>query len=343
MAHRFWPDNRASALARWPWLAPHLPETAPPPRYSVEATPSGFPALVVADGERSLAYTSRRDPRREAERFAAGISPGGGLAVLLGFSLGYACEALLAADGFTGALLAVEPDAEVLRAALCARDLSPLFTHTRFFLCTPDTLDAAFAPVGPHTGDGLAWHEHGPSRQRFPDQAEAVRARLDLLTARHRIEVEHLCRYGRISQENVLRNAAAYLAAGRAGDLAGAWRGKPAALIAAGPSVHGNLHHLARYADRALIVSVDTSLRLCLSLDIPPDAVVSVDPTPENFRHFADLLSDQRLPEIPLVFDAELCARVVENFPGPKWGLPLFKSETLRLLADARGDAAVGP
>ncbi|MBE7558769.1 motility associated factor glycosyltransferase family protein [bacterium] len=339
----FWEANRQRATARFPWLA--APLAVPPSLiHRLEPTPAGLPALVVVEEGRETAYTSRRDPRRAAARFAAEHPlQGSGMAVLFGFALGYAAEALLRSAEGQAALLTVEPDVELLRAALSARDLGPLLSHPRFFLCTPDSLDAAMRVVAPLAGETAPlWLAHGPSLRRFPRQAEAVRARVDLLLARHHLEVHHLRRYGRIIQENVLRNAPAYLSAGRPANLAGAWRARPAVVIAAGPSVHKNLSQLAKYADRALILCVDTSLRLCLARDLVPDAVVAVDPTPENFRHFEAVLDDPRLAEIPLVFDAEVSARVVEAWPGPRWALPLDKSETLRMLAEARGEREAG-
>ena len=342
--HDIWERNRVAALARFPHLEPVLPPEPPPFTHRIVATPKGAPGLVVVHDGEERKYTSLRDPLAEAERFCENHRlRGHGLVILYGLSLGYVAETCLRRDAaFAGKLLVVEPDPSVLAAAAAARDLVPVLSDPRLEIATlapPEVLRGTLARLAPHAVlGGVGFWEHAPTVQREPELAAATRRQVQWFLSRHIEEVKSALERGPMLQRNVLRNMNAYLAAGRPHDRAGAWAGRPALLVAAGPSLSKNLGALRDMPDRALILVVDTALRLLLEEDILPDAVLAVDPTELNFRHFEDLIDDPRLAEIPLLFDLESTPQLVERYPGPKWGMPLDKSRTTRFLAECRGE-----
>lgn len=118
-------ENAAILAARWPALARRVAAAEVPATHVVAATPKGQPTLVLA----GVPLQHLADPVAEAERWARGMverldAVAATRAVIVGCGLGYHVEALAAR--FAGAIVVVEPDLAVVRAALATRDLSDL-------------------------------------------------------------------------------------------------------------------------------------------------------------------------------------------------------------------------
>lgn len=112
---------------------------------------------------------------------------------------------------------------------------------------------------------------------------------------------------------NTLRNLPALLQGSDMSALSGAFRGIPAVVAGAGPSLDRNLAELKSLPGRALLVATDTALRPMLTAGVPPPFVVGVDPGEINGRHF------RWLPERPqtwLVGEPSLDPMAIEPFGG---------------------------
>jgi hypothetical protein len=88
---------------------------------------------------------------------------------------------------------------------------------------------------------------------------------------------------------NALRNLPPMLRGRDVQALADAWRGVPAVITAAGPSLDGAIEDLRAVSGRALLIATDTSLRPLLHSGITPPLVVALDPSAANARHFQSL------------------------------------------------------
>jgi len=84
---------------------------------------------------------------------------------------------------------------------------------------------------------------------------------------------------------NTLRNMRHIVHGADLQRLMGQFKGVPAVLVAAGPSLDRNVVELRALQQRALIIAADTAWRPLVQHGIEPHLVVSVDPTPLNGRH----------------------------------------------------------
>jgi len=78
--------------------------------------------------------------------------------------------------------------------------------------------------------------------------------------------------------ENSCANLGRFLEQPTVESLAGAFRGTPLVLVAAGPSLDDALPFLAQARERALVVTGNTSFRALAARGLPPHLTVSVDP-----------------------------------------------------------------
>jgi hypothetical protein len=88
---------------------------------------------------------------------------------------------------------------------------------------------------------------------------------------------------------NAIRNVPSIARGGDVRDLTDVYRGVPAVIAAAGPSLDRALPQLRDVDRRALLIACDTALRPLLASGIAPPLVVGVDPSDLNARHFLSL------------------------------------------------------
>jgi hypothetical protein len=281
-----WDTNIRILRARYPGLAEELAQEEA--AGVVAESASGAPTLIV----QGLHVHSPRDPVREGRRLAGGLT-GKGPLVALGFGLGYAPEAAAAAFP-ERPLIILERRRDLLRKALESRDLAAFLERRNIIFITGGTGEAL-------TG-ALRLMEEDPQGQGPPellknrvlvqlDEAwygEAER-RLQSWASRDDVNLATLRRFGRRWVRNLARNLRAIRDLPGISRLEGCLSALPSPppvlLVAAGPSLDRLRPFLPAFADRCVLVAVDTSLRLLLEQGVSPDFTVAVDPQYWNARH----------------------------------------------------------
>lgn len=92
-------------------------------------------------------------------------------------------------------------------------------------------------------------------------------------------------------------------------DIKGSFKNKPAVLVAAGPSLKKNLHLLKGLEDKALIIGVDTSLRILLKNGIYPHIVTGLERGLSVLKYYENM--EEYLPQLKDTYLAT--ATVVRN------------------------------
>jgi hypothetical protein len=286
-----------------PGLAVLLSESKPDPELVCEDTSVGLPTLRYQGRH----IHSRRDPSAEARRLAEHRDPASCF-VVLGFGLGYHCEALL--ERFPDAqVLVVLKSVERFRRALELRDLSLLLTEARVqFLLAPKVGEMAML-LGPY--EHMSIHTVpllGITRDDdyFASIDRAVAAYLE----RRTINLNTLRRFGRRWVRNLIANLPEIGRALGVETAYGAFAGVPALVLAAGPSLDEVLPLLGELSRRCVVIAVDTALPRIRSLGIDPDIAVVVDPQYWNSRHLDRLRFDRTI----LVSESSTHPRVFRAF-----------------------------
>lgn len=96
------------------------------------------------------------------------------------------------------------------------------------------------------------------------------------------------------------------------------FRGKPALLIAAGPSLLENIEEVRYIKENGLayIFSVGSAISVMLENGIYPDAACTYDPTPRNSIVFEKVV-ERGITSIPLVFGSSVGFETLITYPGP--------------------------
>ncbi|MFW5814000.1 MAG: motility associated factor glycosyltransferase family protein [Spirochaetota bacterium] len=276
------------------------------PAFTVEHAKNGSPTLVV-DGR----YVhSRHDPEREAARAMEPVVRREPPAVvILGAGLGYQAEYLLANTRLTR-LIVFEPEPALEEVAVRAGRLTPDAADSRVVLVRSAEQLAATLPQ--HAAEGFEVIDL-PGRTTGDPQFDRARETLRAFADRLDINRNTLQRFGKLWVRNLCRNLE-HLAAGRGvAELADAFRGVPALLLAAGPTLDQVLPRLRDLADRTLVIAVDTAVAPALRAGVEPDFAVVVDPQYWNARHL-DRIS---APRTVLISEGSAHPRVFRSFDPP--------------------------
>ncbi|MBT3273254.1 MAG: motility associated factor glycosyltransferase family protein [Spirochaetales bacterium] len=226
---------------------------------------------------------SPRDPEREANRFIENWEEKN-CAVLFGFGLGYYAEAFLSRYPEIP-LIIVEPDKDFFFEALKIRNLTDIFASKNVSLLLdgqPDALATVLNTINTASIGAVSPRSLTRHNEAYFSRLQAV---IDSFIERRTINRNTLKRFGRRWIRNLSDNLP-YLPEGeRLASLHGLYRGLPALILAAGPSLDEVLPFLHELSQKCVVIAVDTSLRACSQAGVSPDFLVIVDPQYWNARH----------------------------------------------------------
>ena len=286
----------------------------------VETAKHGAPTVsVVVPGEgRRIYLHSRVDPEAEAKRWAENIELGETFCqVVGGFGLGHHILALfrrLKGDAF---LIVTEPNLQLLRAAMESLDLAELFNQDRCVILTQTDKSDFQNRVEEHGTlmmMGAKFVTHAPSEQAAGEFHTRMRGILADHMAYCKMSIVTLVANSRITCRNIANNFPLFLSTPPINPLRDLFKGIPAILVAAGPSLQRQLDRLAELKDRAVIIAVQTTFKTLLDRGIPPHFVTSLDYHEMSKRFFEDI-SDYS--HTHLVAEPKATWHVLDNYHGP--------------------------
>ena len=252
---------------------------------------SGSPTVVI----NGLYIHTSRDPHKEGQRIAEAAvkeNPSAGMAVILGFGLGYAAQSL--ADVAPDLpIIIVEKNIYLMRKALELQDFSKMLLRKNI----------AFLPgkLGENVIGAMSIFEKNACGKSLPliiknraltginEQWYAgVENRIRSFAVRNDVNAATLKKFGRRWMKNLSRNVTAIRDIPGISALAGLAAQPyplPVFLAAAGPGLDAVGCLLPEIAKRCITVAVDTSLRFFRSRGIDPDFALVIDPQFWNSRH----------------------------------------------------------
>jgi len=98
-------------------------------------------------------------------------------------------------------------------------------------------------------------------------------------------------------------------------ELKDLYKNKPAILVSTGPSLSKNIHIIAKFKDKAIIIAVAQALRPLLAYDIRPDFICSVDFGAVNMTHLKGIMES----DVSLVALNRTYAPLLMEYRGPKF------------------------
>ena len=311
--------NLAALWASEPNLARAVESALETEGYPLEPSKSGLPTVRVQTQDGRTTYLhSRYEPAKEAEKLIESIEVERKTTFyVLGFGLGYHLEKLFEKASDEAIFCIFEPDIQVIRAALESRDISQMIGSNRLLWFWDTDKSIFFRRLTPQTAlisVGSETIEHAASVQHHEPFYRQVRTWLAEFASFCRTNMNTLLLNSEETARNITKNIGWYAAAPGIGRLSQAYRGSPAVIISAGPSLRKNKHLLKDLQRDAVLTAVQTTLQPLLEMGVEPHFVTSLDYHEICSRFF------ERLPtgiRTELVAESKATPRVLEMMTGP--------------------------
>jgi hypothetical protein len=258
-----------------------LNKIVPAAEVEVIQTPSGFPTALYKGNY----IHSKHDPRKEAERIITShVPPNVSICIFYGFGLGYLPESFRNHFPDTPCLI-IEPDLSFFLKVLHFRDIRHLLTckNMMFLLGSPPE-----QVIGILEQSNLSCVHLVKLRSVFEknlDYYNYVDNILEFYLKKREINKNTLKRFGKLWIKNLCSNIKMIAKAPGINNLADLFKGYPALVVAAGPSLEIFLPYLKQLSERMVVIAVDTSLLICQKYGVDPDFVIVADPQYWNTRH----------------------------------------------------------
>lgn len=332
-ADRCFVANMRALYRHDPRLAQRIDDLPVDASLRVQPSRAGPPtALVATPDGRELYLHSRYDPLREARDFCKSLDASDALCVILsGLGLGYHLQALFEQLGGEICVLVSEPDLVAIKTCLEQTDLSKELATGRVELITSPDKSALHDRLMRHSTTlmlGTRFVAPPFSRQVNAEAHAAIREAIMDFAAFAKMSLVTLVRNAEITCRNIANNLPTYLSTPPLDILRDRFRGCPAILVAAGPSLSRNIDQLAALRDRAVIIAAQTTLRPLLARGIVPHFVTSLDFSDMSRQFFEGLDIPE---EVVLVAEPKASWHVIDAFcgrTGCKKGFSYQRDET---------------
>jgi hypothetical protein len=287
--------------------------------YPVEASKSGPPTVAVhtADG-RNVYLHSRYQPADEARKLIDPVSVDRTMTFyVLGLGLGYHLENLFSRSGDGAIYCVFEPDLRMIRTALQYRDLSKIISSNRLYWFHRREKSELFGRLTPNTAlvsIGTETIHHAPSMQLHESFFRQIEIWIGEFAAFCRTSMNTLVLNSRKTAQNIAANVGWYAATPDLGRYYDKYRGRPAVIVSAGPSLRKNKHLLPGIKNNAVVIAVQTTLQPLLEIGVEPHFVTSLDYHEICTRFFEKL---PRKLRTELIAEAKATSAIFDMMTGP--------------------------
>lgn len=271
-------------------------------------------------GEERITMASKYKPTGEAKDFACDIDfEETGALVVLGCGLGYHVGEL-AKRTKDSMIVVYEGDIRMLRSVLERIDCRGWLGANNVFLFVGDVAGSELTRRLEYRVNvvtlGTKIVTHAPSRRLDDGKALKFNEEVTRFVGYCRSVVATSFALAAASCRNLANNLGLYSGGARINELRDLYKGNPAVLVSAGPSLAKNIHLLdcEGIRERAVIIGVQTVLRPLLDRGVRPHFVTALD-YHEISRRFYEGIG--QLDDVTLVAEPKANKAILDSYPGP--------------------------
>ncbi len=257
---------------------------------------SGLPNLRLVRPDREEVFLhDPEDPMADARRNLGFVSADSrGNAVFLGMGLGYAPLSFTRKRPKLSSIIIFEPSIEIFFAALKCNDLTRLFTDRRAIIHIGEIndLEKIIAPATSFLQlEDIHFLRQRGSFTWMPELYEQYSNKVYSYLNHLNIDGGTRLKKGKEILDNKLESLSMLPGHLLLEDLRDLFQGRPAFLVAGGPSLDKNIEDLKPAMGRGVIIAADSVLPALIAHDILPDFITSIDYQDSIYEKIADCAS----------------------------------------------------
>lgn len=317
-------NNMTALQSRYPDLALML-SLVTIENYQLAQTEGCLPNVLV-DGQ----FYYLGDVRKYcAEQFKGFNAQNVKVPIFLGFGLGYEVLYWLqfkAKEHQTQSVIIIEKDLEMFQCAMNVTDLTSLINNPKvhFFVGVPlGGFYSAFRTFYQKNMPEMLMCGATQPLFLYPAMKIGKDYYMRAMQILFEAVIHNIQNFGNcpedslIGLENMLDNVAQIVNNPGINLLYDKFKGKPAVIVATGPSLKKNMHLLKGIEDKALIISVDASFKFLMDNGIKPHMVTSLE-REHAVQQFFDGFDSEEVKDVYMTACPVLFNHVYESYAGPQ-------------------------
>jgi hypothetical protein len=320
--------NMQTLKQHYPKIAQTIRDTQLSGKYQLMRWNEDTPATLVAPAQNFIYYEPTNPRQDAADQIIALKLKNTRLAVFLGFGLGYELiyytDQMLAQQN-TNNILVVEKDLEIFKLALMNGDLRAYLNNPVIHFIVGVEVGELFSKLVPILHQDQIFMLARAMKPVYHSSALSLNKDyyMQVMKALREATIFEVNRFGNspedslIGIENMLINIDEIVSNPGINLLFDKFKGRPAVVVATGPSLNKNKHLLKGLENKALIIAVDASLKVLMDIGIKPHLVTSLERMHEVVRFFEGFepeeVKDVYMAACPVIFN-----EVYQAYPGPR-------------------------
>ncbi len=268
--------------------------------------------VIHKDGKKIFVH-SKFNPQKEAKRFCDDIDPiNHDLVIIFGFGFAYHIEALFHNLNKDIVILAIEKDLSIVLNAFKNRDLTTILQDERFKLLINPNEDDISEILRGHSSSRVCFAIHRGSFQVDPSYYNNIQQIARSYISNKEVNIATLAKFEKIWSSNLARNIKKFILNPGINIFYDQFKEFPAIIVAAGPSLNESIEFIQNNKENAIIIAVDTALKVLQQNNIEPHFCVAVDPQVINARYFEGVKHGSTV----LISDPTVHPSVIRMFNG---------------------------
>ena len=228
---------------------------------------------------------SNYNPQTESERWAGAVDADCDLVVVLGLGLGYHIEALLKRIKKHTRVCIIEPDIKVLRLFLENRSISQIFDNRVILVINKSVASIAVEIYDIFKNKLLSkldFKLYSNYSIIYGNFFIEVQKKLSEIINTLNVNVATSEYFKELWTLNFLVNSIYMPEAANGKDMCNLFKGVPAVIVSAGPSLDKNVHFLKEIKDKAVIIAGGSAIGILNKNNIKPHFMFAIDGDPKE-------------------------------------------------------------
>jgi len=243
-----------------------------------------------------------------------------GICIFLGFGLGYSVESIIKNLPDVYKILIFEPSPDIFVTALKIRDLSPILSNPKveiYLGIEEEKIKERIVKYERLLMNEDTYFLEIPSYKKFLPRSQSFFQKIFSFINELNISGATTAKQGETIFLNKIKNLDVLFRSHHLFDLKDIFKGIPAILVAAGPSLDKNIEFLKEVEDKAVIFCVDTSFATLKKYNITPHFISTIDYQEIAYQKISDWSSSDEI-NTNLLYILSCCPLVTKRFPAKR-------------------------
>ncbi|MBS4535779.1 motility associated factor glycosyltransferase family protein [Clostridium sp. D2Q-14] len=285
----------------------------------VKEARNGQKSFVLNIEDANVHLHSKFNPQREAERWISDKNiKKEKIYILFGFGMIYHIKELIKKLDKTVKVLVIEPSISIFNEIIRNIDITDIIENKNIYVMLGKNNDILkqflITKLSWKNYHLIEYYSFPVYKKFFQETEQNVKQVIEDHVFIRKIDRNTIIRFDREWQRNLLKNIRFATESHNINQLKGIFKNRPVVIVSAGPSLNKNVELLKTIKEKAVIICVDTALKVLLAKEIEPDFIITVDGGKLNLGHFDKL----DYSDIPLIYIGTSHPEILKKHRGAK-------------------------